>query len=64
MNNKRHGLSIGIEGIGEDFFLILKATGTLTHKDYEIITPIIDSAYKSFDRRYRIRRLGIKSSMG
>ena len=40
----RHGLSIGIERIGNDFFLSLKAVGKLTHADYEIINPMIDSA--------------------
>lgn len=44
MSNKKHGLSIGIERIGSDFFLSLKAVGMLTHDDYEIITPMIDSA--------------------
>lgn len=29
-----HGLSIGIERTGSEFFLTLKAVGTLTHKDY------------------------------
>ena len=44
MNMMRHGLSIGIERIGNDFFLSLKAVGKLTHADYEIINPMIDSA--------------------
>ena len=44
MNMTRHGLSIGIERIGNDFFLSLKAVGKLTHADYEIINPMIDSA--------------------
>jgi hypothetical protein len=39
-----HGLTIGIERAGSSFFLTLKALGKLTHEDYEIITPIIDSA--------------------
>ncbi|MFV2058857.1 MAG: STAS/SEC14 domain-containing protein [Thiohalomonadales bacterium] len=44
MGIKRHGLSIGIERFGSEFFLSLKATGKLTHEDYETITPMIDSA--------------------
>ena len=44
MHTVRHGLSIGIERTGSDFFLTLKATGKLTHEDYETITPLIDSA--------------------
>lgn len=44
MSIERHGLSIGIERAGSEFFLSLKAIGKLTHEDYEIITPMIDSA--------------------
>ena len=44
MSTQRHGLSIGIERVNNDFFLYLKAVGTLTHKDYQAITPLIDSA--------------------
>ena len=47
MNMTRHGLSIGIERVGNEFFLSLKAIGTLTHKDYETINPMIDSALES-----------------
>jgi len=44
MYSTQHGLSIGIERFENDFFLSLKAIGKLTHEDYEIITPMIDSA--------------------
>jgi hypothetical protein len=44
MTIKKHGLSIGIERINDNFFLSLKAVGTLTHADYQIITPMLDSA--------------------
>ncbi len=44
MKTIRHGLSIGIERVNEDFFLSLKAVGKLTHEDYEKINPMIDSA--------------------
>lgn len=44
MKTIKHGLSIGIERIDNEFFLSLKAVGTLTHSDYEVITPLIDSA--------------------
>lgn len=40
----RHGLSIGVERINDQFFMIIKAIGKLTHEDYEVITPTIDSA--------------------
>jgi len=41
---RRHGLSIGIERTGDDFFLSFKAQGKLTHRDYEKMTPMLDSA--------------------
>ncbi len=44
MSLTKHGLSIGIERVGKEFFLSLKAVGKLTHEDYEIITPMIDAA--------------------
>lgn len=40
----RHGLSLGLEKIDKDFILVFKAVGTLTHEDYEMITPFLDSA--------------------
>ncbi|MBD3587378.1 STAS/SEC14 domain-containing protein [Salinimonas sp. HHU 13199] len=46
MNVKKHGIAIGIDRVGDEVFLSLKARGTLTHQDYEIITPMIDSALK------------------
>ena len=47
MNCEKHGLSIGIDRVGDEFFLSLKAVGKLTHKDYETINPLIDSALAS-----------------
>ena len=44
MDANRHGLSIGINRVGKDFFLTLKAVGKLTHEDYQVITPMINSA--------------------
>ena len=44
MEIKRHGLSIGIERIDNEFFFSLKAIGTLTHEDYETINPMVDNA--------------------
>lgn len=44
MSITKHGLSIGIERVDNDFFLSLKAVGKLTHEDYETITPMIDAA--------------------
>jgi len=44
MSTDSHGMSIGIEQFGSEFFLTLKAVGKLTHQDYEVITPMIDAA--------------------
>ena len=44
MNSIKHGLSIGIERFDNDFYFSLKAVGKLSHEDYEVITPMIDSA--------------------
>ena len=44
MSITRHGLSIGIERIGNEFFLSLKAIGKLSHADYLKINPMIDGA--------------------
>ena len=44
MKTIRHGLSIGIERVNDEFFLSLKAAGKLTHEDYEKINPMNNSA--------------------
>tara|TARA_R110001592_G_scaffold6774_3_gene36685 strand:- start:11880 stop:12263 length:384 start_codon:yes stop_codon:yes gene_type:complete len=44
MSSVSHGLSIGIESVGSDIFLSLKAQGKLSHQDYGTISPMIDSA--------------------
>ncbi len=44
MSIKRHGLSIGIDRIGNRFFLSMKAVGTLTLEDYQRIVPMIEAA--------------------
>ena len=44
MSIKRHGLAIGIDRIGSRFLLSLKAVGTLTHEDYQRITPMLEAA--------------------
>ena len=44
MLSRRHGISIGIERHGSEFLLSLKVVGKLTHDDYQIITPMIESA--------------------
>ena len=44
MSDKSHGMSIGIESVGDEVFLSITAVGKLTHADYQIITPLIDGA--------------------
>ncbi len=50
MTATRHGLSIGIERVKNQFFLTLKAIGKLNHDDYETITPMIDSALEGVNK--------------
>ncbi len=40
----RHGLSVGMERWNNHYYLYIKAIGKLTHKDYEIIVPMLDNA--------------------
>lgn len=44
MQVEKHGLSIGLERVGSTFFLMITAVGTLTHEDYQVMTPMLDSA--------------------
>lgn len=46
---KRHGISIGLERTGEVIFLRIKAVGKLTHKDYEVLSPMLDSAVQAVE---------------
>jgi hypothetical protein len=50
-----HGLSIGISRVDNEFYLTMKAIGTLTHEDYEKITPMIDGALEGVkDAKVRV----------
>ncbi len=49
MTSTRHGVSIGLERSGSDFYLTLTCMGKLTHQDYQIITPMLDSALKGVE---------------
>ncbi len=44
MKSYKHGLSIGINRVDDEFFLFLKTVGKLSHEDYEKINPMIDNA--------------------
>jgi len=46
---KRHGISIGLERTDDIIFLRIKAVGKLTHKDYEVLTPMLDNAVKAVE---------------
>lgn len=44
MKSTAHRLSINTDRLDGECFVSLKAEGKLTHADYQVITPIIDSA--------------------
>jgi hypothetical protein len=46
MKTQKHELTVCIQKVDSSFLLTIKAIGTLTHEDYETITPMIDSAIK------------------
>ena len=50
MTDVKHGLSIGIQRTGEQFFLTLSVSGMLTHDDYKVVTPMIESALKGVNQ--------------
>jgi len=56
MEITRHGLSIGLERVGQEFFVTLKAVGKLTHEDYQEMTPMLDAALQRVEEP-RIRLL-------
>ena len=47
MSTKR-GFLIGLETINQTPVVSIKATGKLTHEDYELLNPVIDSALREF----------------
>ncbi len=42
-------MSIGMERVGSTYFMTLRVVGKLTHEDYQIITPTIESALSGVD---------------
>ena len=42
----RHGLSVGIERLDDEFLMTLMIAGKLTHDDYRIIVPLLEAATK------------------
>ncbi|WP_440056980.1 STAS/SEC14 domain-containing protein (plasmid) [Pseudoalteromonas sp. T1lg65] len=49
MSDYYHGISVGTERHGDDIYFCLKPTGKLTHKDYEVIIPMIERAIDTID---------------
>ncbi len=45
--SEEHGISIGINQINNIFYIKMEFKGTLTHKDYEIMIPIIEDTIKN-----------------
>ncbi len=39
-----HGISIGLERVANRFFMRIKPVGKLTHEDYELMVPMLESA--------------------
>jgi hypothetical protein len=44
MTSSAHGIAFGIERMKSNIFLTCKATGKLTHDDYSLFTPMLESA--------------------
>jgi len=45
-----HGISMDVERVDEMVFMEFKAIGTLTHADYEKITPMIEDALVDIEK--------------
>lgn len=43
---KKHGISIGVHRINEEFYIAIKAVGRLSHDDYTFMTPVLEEAMK------------------
>lgn len=44
MTINRHGLAVGIERANHSIYMTLKVTGKLSHEDYELMVPMLESA--------------------
>lgn len=47
---KQHGLSLGMVRHNEQLFVTFKAVGTLTHSDYALMTPMLNSALNGIEQ--------------
>ncbi len=61
---KEHGISIGISRINNTFFMKLTINGTLTHKDYEFMIPMIENAIKDIEEPEMIALIDARNFNG
>jgi len=54
--SQAHGISLGVERIGTQVYLAGKAVGTLTHDDYQVVTPFLESVFSNLEQD-RVRML-------
>jgi hypothetical protein len=47
--NNKHGISIGLNRVKNYFFIKMDIIGSLTHEDYEIITPMLENALQGVE---------------
>lgn len=52
MATERHGITIGVERIGAEPVLVFKATGTLTHQDYQHIAPVLKASLEAVNAKH------------
>ena len=45
----KHGISIGLNRVKNYFFIKMDIIGSLTHEDYEIITPMLENALQGVE---------------
>lgn len=50
MSKQIHGMSVGIERHGHQIMVVIKASGTLTHSDYQNITPMLIAAFNAIEQ--------------
>lgn len=45
-----HGISLGVERLDDQVYLAGRAVGKLSHDDYEVITPFLESVFSSLQQ--------------
>jgi len=45
-----HGISVDVDRVDGNVFMEFRAIGTLTHADYEKITPLLDEALEGIEK--------------